>query len=156
VEVVNSVIAENGGPSSTTGGISLNTVTTSLLYLTIVGNLSSGADSVVCTSATVDIRNSIVSGVNAESIAPGCSATTTITHSVVDTASYVTGTNASVTAYNPAWFASPAAGDFRLSAAAPTSWATVAQWMTGDPELDLDGTPRPQSGPGYPGADEPE
>jgi hypothetical protein len=155
LEVANSVIAANGGLGSTIPGLNLNNTQASMVYTTIAGNQGSGADSITCSTANVTIVNSIISGGATESIAPGCTGTV-ILNSLVDTASYVTGSNASVSATNPDWFVNYANGDFRLSPLAPTSWATVAQWMAGYPELDLDGTPRPQAGPGYPGADEPE
>jgi hypothetical protein len=155
LEVVNSVIAANGGLGSIIPGLNLNNTQAAMLYTTVAGNQGSGADSITCSTANLTIVNSIVTGGAAESIAPGCTGTV-ILNSLVDTASYVTGSNASVSATNPDWFVNYASGDFRLSPLAPTSWATVAQWMAGHPELDLDGTPRPQSAPGYPGADEPE
>jgi hypothetical protein len=155
LEIVNSVIAANGGLGSAIPGLNLNNTQAAMLYTTIAGNQGSGADSITCSTATVTIFNSIISGGAAESIAAGCTGAV-IQNSLVDTASYVTGSNASVSATNPDWFVDYANGDFRLSALAPTSWSTVAQWMAGFPELDIDGTPRPQSAPGYPGADEPE
>jgi hypothetical protein len=156
--LINSVVAANGGVGALGAAVELvGSDDALILYSTIVGNQSSDVDSLECSNTVAEIRNSIVSGAQSSSISSACDTNdVSFVNSLVDSESFATGSNALVGATNPDWFADFQGGDFRLSAMAPMYWATVAQWMTGDPEHDLDGTPRPQDEPGYPGADQPE
>lgn len=152
--LVNSTVALNGIGASSSGVRILN-AEASILYSTIAGNNGSGADSIECVGATGMLRNSIVTGVDAFSIALDCFPLM-MSHNAVDAANFASGTNVQVGPYNASYFSSPAQGDMRLSAPPLTPFGGVALWVEGDPERDAGGTLRPTNGSlGYAGIDEP-
>ena len=57
--------------------------------------------------------------------------------------------------YQAAWFTAPESGDFHLTAAGASAIGATATWAPGDPELDIDDSPRPSDRAGSPGIDEP-
>jgi hypothetical protein len=133
-------------PSTATGGImmSANSIVLDIRYSTIVG----GQHAIYCNAApqpSGSIRNSILLDHTTEDgpLPPECN---TINQ---------TGNYAPATYYTQSWFVDPTNGDFRLSAGGMVAVLQTAQWQTGDPPLDMDGTARPQSTVGYPGVDQP-
>jgi hypothetical protein len=152
--LVNTTVAVNGVGASSSGLRLLGTDAT-ILYSTIAGNDGAGADSIECTDATGSLRNSIVTGVDAFSIALDCFPLS-MSHNAIDAANFVAGTNIEVDPYNAAYFSNPAQGDMTLSAPPLTPFGDVALWVAGDPDRDAEGTLRPTDGTlGYPGIDEP-
>ena len=57
--------------------------------------------------------------------------------------------------YQAAWVTAPESGDFHLTAAGASAIGATATWAPGDPELDIDDSPRPSDRAGSPGIDEP-
>jgi hypothetical protein len=155
LSLVNSTVAANGIGASSSGLRLLGAVTADILYSTIAGNNGSGFDSIECTGATGTLRNSIIVGVNAPSIALDCFPLM-MSYNAMDANNFASGTNKAVAAYNAAFFQSPAQGDMTLSAPPLTPYGAVALWVEGDPLLDIEGTQRPTDGSlGYAGIDEP-
>ncbi len=74
--------------------------------------------------------------------------------SFVDNAATGFGFGDDVGSYDETWFVAPATGDFHLSGAGQAEFADIADWDVGDPLADIDGDPRPQRAPGFPGVDE--
>ncbi|MEM6996145.1 MAG: hypothetical protein AAF721_36900 [Myxococcota bacterium] len=126
--------------------IRLTDATADLRYVTIAGN----ALSLICMGgASGTIRNSILVSPTGGSITPGCQL------SFVDNAvDGGFGFGDDVGVYDPAWFVSPAVGDFHLTPAGQATFGGIADWDDGDPLLDVDGDPRPQDRAGFPGIDE--
>jgi len=150
----NAVVGQNGdgarGP-----GVNLQFADLTAIYATIAGNDGVGSDSIQCLEATGRVRNSIVTGVAQSSIDLDCFVFDFETNAV-DTAAFATPESVQVGAYDDFWFIDPDAGDFRLANPPFTPFGDVALWADGDPELDADGTMRPQGGErGYAGVDEP-
>jgi hypothetical protein len=155
LSLVNSTVAVNGIGASSTGLRLLGGVEAHILYSTIAGNNGSGSDSIECTGTTGTLRNSIVVGVDAPSIALECFPLV-MSYNAMDANNFVAGTNVAVGPYNAAYFSSPAQGDMTLSAPPLTPYGGIALWVEGDPRLDIEGTPRPTDGSlGYAGIDEP-
>lgn len=155
LSLVNATVAVNGIGASSSGVRLLGGAAADILYSTIAGNNGSGFDSIECTGATGTLRNSIVVGVNANSIAIDCFPLM-MSYNAVDANNFAGGTNKLVGAYNAAYFSSPAMGDMTLSAPPLTPYGAVGLWVEGDPLLDIEGTPRPVDGSlGYAGIDEP-
>lgn len=153
--LVSSTVAVNGIGASSSGLRLLGGVAADILYSTIAGNNGSGSDSIECTGTTGTLRNSIVVGVNAPSIALECFPLM-MSHNALDSANFAAGTNVAVGPYNAAYFSSPAQGDMTLSAPPLTPYGDIALWVEGDPLFDIEGTPRPTDGSlGYAGIDEP-
>ncbi len=138
-----------GGP-----GVNLQYATVDMLYSTIAGNAGAGPDSLQCLEAVGTVRNSILTGVTTNSIDLDCF-TLDYTTNAVDTPTFAGGEGVAVGAFTDAWFADPAAGDFRLLNPPFTPFGEVAQWQSGDPAADADGTTRPIATLGYAGVDEP-
>jgi hypothetical protein len=153
LRIDNSVIGENGAIGGA-AGLTVQLAKVDVLYSTIAGNVAAGADSLQCFNATGSVRNSIVSGAAANSVDLDCF-TLSFERNAVDTAGFVDSDGAMVGAYDSDWFVNAAGGDFRLTSPESTPFGGIAQWQTGDPELDADGTARPTTEPGYVGADEP-
>ena len=117
-----------------------------LLYSTIAGN----AESINCEDGVNgEVRNSILVGTQPSSVDNFCPHV--FTDNAVDTGS---GVGEAVGIYDSSWFVDPEAGDFHLSDAGQAVFADIADWDEGDPLVDIDGDPRPQDAPGYPGVDE--
>lgn len=133
------------GPGADTA-LSLSDATLDLRYATIAGN----ADSLTCTAAATGlVRNSILVGNAVNSVSSACALT--FIDNAVDGGP---GLGTAVGAYNPAWFVLPGIGDFHLAAPGQAVFADLADWDLGDPLEDVDGDPRPQMAPGFPGIDE--
>lgn len=148
-------VAVNGIGASSSGVRLLGGVAADILYSTIAGNNGSGFDSIECTGATGTLRNNIIVGTNAPSIALDCFPLM-MSYNAMDANNFASGTNVAVGPYNAAYFSSPAQGDMTLSAPPLTPYGDVALWVEGDPLLDIEGTPRPTDGTlGYAGVDEP-
>jgi hypothetical protein len=155
LSLVNSSVAVNGIGASSAGLRLLGGVAVDILYSTIAGNNGSGFDSIECTGATGTLRNSIIVGVDAPSIALDCFPLG-MAYNAMDANNFASGTNKAVGAYNGAYFQSPAQGDMTLSAPPLTPYGDAALWVEGDPLLDIEGTPRPVDGSlGFAGVDEP-
>lgn len=154
LRLVNTAVGLNGDGGSGPG-INVQLAQLEVLYSTIAGNDGVGGDSIHCLDATGSVRNSILTGTSIGSVDLDCFPLM-FDHSAIDTQSFAGGTNTQVGAYNAAWFANPATGNFQLSATGEAIFMDVALWMDGDPPTDADGTPRPMGGtPGFPGIDEP-
>lgn len=155
LSLVNTAVAVNGIGASSTGVRLLGGVEAHILYSTIAGNNGSGSDSIECSGASGTLRNSIVVGVDAPSIALDCFPLV-MSHNALDANNFATGTNVAVGTYSSIYFTNPSQGDMTLSAPPLTPYGGVALWAEGDPAIDIEGTPRPTNGSlGYAGVDEP-
>lgn len=149
--VRNCFVGGNGAGGDGSLGIDVDNSNVRVLYATIARNDELSVDSIRCSGGTVDVRNSIVVGRDADSIdCPGI----TITNSALDED---IGSNDNVGPADLAWFIDATGGDFHLSATGTTVFADIAQWQSGDPTTDIDGDPRPMmdGAMDYAGADVP-
>lgn len=155
--IENSYIATNGGSFAAIAGLVLsNGATLDAVYTTIVDNDGKAGieDSLDCTGAgEVKLRNSIVFG-KTDVTSVGC-AGATASYSVVDSGMLTGEMNTVIKVPMQEWFIEPETGNFGVNPGAP--FEDVAQWKTGDPAVDFDGTARPDSdgAPDYVGADRP-
>jgi hypothetical protein len=150
----NAVVGQNGDGSNGPG-VNLQFADLTAIYATIAGNDGVGADSIQCLEATGRVRNSIITGVTQSSIDLDCFVFDFETNAI-DTPTFATPESVQVDEYDDFWFLDPDAGDFRLANPPFTPFGDVARWEDGDPDVDADGTMRPQGGElGYAGADEP-
>jgi hypothetical protein len=132
----NCFVGGNGAGLAGSFGIDVVDSDVRVLYTTVARNDEATIDSIRCMGSTVDVRNSIVVGRDANSIeCPGI----VISNSALDE---TVGTNPNVGAADPTWFVD-ATSDFHLTAAGAMVFADVALWNTGDPPTDIDGDPRP-------------
>ncbi|MCR9162116.1 MAG: hypothetical protein ACE37F_28665 [Nannocystaceae bacterium] len=95
------------------------------------------------------IRNSIITNI-------GTSAFGTCGLSFIDNAidqEFFGGTV--VPSYDPDWFTISSGSRFYLSPSGVEVFEGIADWDDGDPVVDIEGDPRPQDAPGFPGVDEP-
>lgn len=115
-------------------------------YSTIAGNQTG----IECDgNSSGVIRNSIITNV-------GASVFSTCGLSYIDNAideEFFGGTV--VPSYNPDWFTISNGSRFFLSPSGEEVFEGIADWDDGDPVVDIEGDPRPQDGPGFPGVDEP-
>ncbi|MEM7158876.1 MAG: hypothetical protein AAF799_38915 [Myxococcota bacterium] len=134
------------GPGSDTA-VSIESGELRLYHSTIAGN----HNTVSCdgSSGGGEIRNSIIVGAYPGSFSSWCSLT--FADNAVDGG---LGAGQSVGIFDSDWFVDAPAGDFHLSAEGQSVFADIADWDEGDPLFDVDGDPRPQEAPGYPGIDE--
>jgi hypothetical protein len=140
--VRNSFIGSNGGNSfSPTTGVAAEGTNLNIVYTTIAFNEGDGADSFQCTTTTGTLRNSIVVGSDPSSFdCPGVFAD----HTAFDD-DVAGGGNVDVSPASGSWFVNPTS-DFHLTVAGSAVFADLAEWTTGDPAVDIDGTePRPNS-----------
>ena len=145
----NSLVAETFGGDPGLAAIRLDGAHIVATFSTITnnfGNFNEDGGSILCTAATGVIRNSIVTGIFADSIA-GCGGVT-FSNNAVDTA----GLGTQVGAHDDAWFDS----EYRLTQAGATVMADIAQWVEGDPRFDIDGQPRQMVVTSQPGWDQPD
>jgi hypothetical protein len=138
-----------GGAVSDVDAIAVNASTLSALYTTIGGGpvLGGRARALYCEGAVIAaVRNSIL--VSADAMSEVECAGAVLTNSA---------TEADVGMLNIMWFMGYATGNFSLTASGATTFADIAQWTTGDPPTDIDGSPRPtvDGTPDYAGADTP-
>ena len=148
----NCFVGGNGAGGAGSFGIDVVDSDVRVLYSTVARNDETTIDSIRCMGSTVDVRNSIVVGRDADSIeCPGI----VISNSALDE---IVGANPNVGPADLAWFVNGTSGDFHLTAAGATTFADVALWSTGDPPTDIDGDPRPaiDATPDYAGADVPQ
>ena len=145
----NASLAFNGvfGPMNASGALRLANVSVeqfaynSLVYNQAVDPTTYGT--LTCEgSVTGELRNSILSGRTVESISPLCPSQVSITHSVVDSAALLGGTNVDAGPVDNNRFVDVQGGDLHLSATVPLSWTTAALFEIGDPPLDIDGESR--------------
>lgn len=115
-------------------------------YSTFAGNQTA----ISCGSpSSGQIRNSILTSV-------GTSVDTACGLSYIDNAvdqGFLGGTV--VPSYDPSWFAVSDGSRFFLSPSGEETFEGIADWDEGDPIVDIEGDPRPQDTPGFPGVDEP-
>jgi hypothetical protein len=155
LSLVNTTVAVNGIGASSSGLRLLGGVSVEILYSTIAGNNGSGSDSIECTGVTGTLRNSLVVGVDAPSIALDCFPLM-MSYNALDAANFASASNVAVGPYQAIYFANPSQGNMKLSAPPLTPYGGIALWVEGDPPLDAEGTPRPTNGAlGYVGIDEP-
>ena len=150
-------IAEDSAISTNLGanpGVQVINSTLELTYSTLVGNFASGGtpDSIQCTNPSGFVRNSVVQGEGATSVA-GCGALSW-DYSAVDT-SGLGGTNDNVGAWTSSWFEMPDSGNYHLTSAGETGLDGIAEWQAGDPLFDVDGDAVPTDMPSFPGYDQP-
>lgn len=148
----NSFVGGNGGNGfSPTTGLSLDDVDVDLSYVTVAFNEGDGADSFQCTATTGTLRNSIVLGSDPASFdCPGVSAD----HTAFDDVIAGSG-NEDVSPASGAWFVNPVS-DFHVTVSGSTIFSAIAEWTTGDPAADIDGTdarPNSDGAPDVAGAD---
>ncbi len=142
----NSFVGGNGGNGfSPTTGLELDGVDVSLSYVTVAFNEGDGADSFQCSATTGTLRNSIVLGSDPASFdCPGVSADHTAFDDVIAGAG-----NEDVSPASGAWFANPVS-DFHVTVSGASTFSAVAEWTTGDPAADIDGTDARPSSDGSP------
>jgi hypothetical protein len=134
--VRNCFVGGNGSGLAGSFGIDVSGADVQVLYSTVARNDEATIDSIRCMGGTVEVRNSIVVGRDANSIeCPGIS----IANSALDED---IGGNTNVGPADVAWFVN-ATSDFHLTPMGATTFADIAQWTTGDPTTDIDSEPRP-------------
>ena len=137
LQLRNSIVGGNGGggtPTST--GVRVVNGDADIIASTVAGNNATVNDSLQCVmNANVTVRNSILVGANAPSVScPGLVAT----YSAFDQA---VPNNENVGPLDIVWFEAVPT-DFTLTPAGFAEFADIARWTTGDPPLDIEGTPR--------------
>ncbi len=156
LHMTTSAVGLNGNDlSSSLGGIQSNNSTVEISYSTIVGNQASNSarGSIFCAGGESGfLRNSIVVG--AGSSIDGCSALA-FENNAVDGPVVEGASNLDVGAASASWFSNLAMGDFRIALEGETVFTGIAQWVDGDPLLDVDGDTIPMSRPSFPGYDQP-
>ena len=128
-----------GGATADVAALQVNDASSDIVYSTLVGydDGSGGGAALRCSSPDAVIgRNSIFvkTFMQPEIVCSEAS----ITYSVTESAFPGTG-NVAVSNVNLNWF-SNGASDFSLTPMAPAAILTAAQWQTGDPLVDIDGT----------------
>jgi hypothetical protein len=149
-QVRNCFVALNGNQFQDDHGISVASSSLEISYSTVVANDGNGADSLECTDAVTTVRDSILLGADASSVAcPNIDAAA----NALDEAA---AGNVNVGALNPSWFDN-FPDDFHLTPLGLAAFEDIAQWDAGDPPTDIDGDARPtQAGaPDVAGADVP-
>jgi hypothetical protein len=146
--VRNCFVGGNGAGLAGSYGIDVAGSDVRILYTTVARNDEAAIDSIRCMDSTVDVRNSIVVGRDADSIeCPNI----VVSNSALDE---TIGANPNVGAANIAWFVD-ATNDFHLTPAGAKVFADIAEWTLGDPPTDIDGDLRPtdDASPDFAGAD---
>ncbi|MCA9656124.1 MAG: hypothetical protein KC501_39840 [Myxococcales bacterium] len=128
-----------GGGAQDVDALALNGSSLEMLYTTVGGGgvLGGRARALFCEGASMaNVRNSIL--VSADPMPEVECTGVTITNSATET---------DVGNLDIGWFNGYAAGDFSLTTMGMPSgasvFANVAVWQAGDPDVDIDGTPRP-------------
>ena len=154
VLLVNSAVVDNTNTDSIPAISLQNSADIFVTYSTITDNLAGigETDSIVCSGSSGEVRNSIVLGAQANSVA-GCTGVA-FSFSAVDE-NGLGASNANVGAHEDAWFANPLTGNYHLSATGETTFMDIAEWQEGDPAADVDGDPIPTDMPSFPGFDQP-
>ncbi|MCH9685359.1 MAG: hypothetical protein K0V04_28245 [Deltaproteobacteria bacterium] len=137
-----------GGSENGVGAVDVNSASASVLYSSLTSGFA-GATALACTTPiSVTVRNSILL-VGADSDAVACDQATISTSATEDIVGNFNGTQA--------WFTDYAVGDLSLAPVGAVAFGNTAQWIDGDPSIDIDGDPRPagDSGLDYAGADVP-
>lgn len=138
------------GPGAATGLATAGSVSLDVRYVTIAGNTTSlSCDASPGPSGL--IRNSLLAGTTDPAISGSACDLLTYQGNAVDQA----GFGALIGHYQAGWFTGPESGDLHLTASGVTAIGNAATWAPGDPELDVDGDPRPRARASVPGADEP-
>ena len=156
--VENSYVVSNGGSFAAVSGIVVsNMATVDIIYSTIVANDGKAGveDSLDCSTAgPVKLRNSIVFGQSGVS-SVDCT-TATATTSVFDSEVLKGEGNTVIPFVEGDWFVAPDTGNFAVKSGPP--FEDVGLWITGDPTVDYDGTPRPttEGAKDFVGADRPK
>lgn len=146
------IVGGNGAGLGPSRGLTVDASTLEVAYSTIARNDADTADdSLSCLGAsTVSVRNSILVGRDDPSV---LCAGATIQDSALDQGF---GGNTNVGPFVAGWFDNAAGNVFTLSAMGGAVFGDVAQWVVGDPAVDIDGDPRPtEPGPDVAGADIP-
>ncbi len=121
--------------------------------------------------AEIDIRYSTIAG-NQTAVECGTVSSGVIRNSIIvsegDSVDFACGLDyidnasdefdlggAMVPSYDPSWFVVSDGSRFFLSPSGERVFDGIADWDEGDPLVDIEGDPRPQKAPGYPGVDEP-
>jgi hypothetical protein len=115
-------------------------------YSTIAGI----STAIACNTPSGTIRNSIIIGSASPAVEAECDGLTWIDNAVNEP-----GFGTQVGDYDASWFSPSITSPFLLSTEGESVFADIATWEPGDPERDVEGDPRPQDGPGFPGVDEP-
>lgn len=136
VTLRNCFVGGNGNQFAADSGIEVASSEVRILYTSVVANDGNGADSLRCTDATGYARNSILLGSDPSSI--DCLGVSLETNAVDEAAAG----NENVGPLNPSWFGG-LPNNLSLTAAGELVFGDVAVWMTGDPEVDIDGGARP-------------
>ena len=132
----NTFITQNGN-GGTSPGIRATGGTLDVRYVTVAGNIASGADSLQCMGGfTGDVRNSLLFGLSTDSV--NC-AGAAFAGNASDTD--LGGGNVNEGPIQQSWFTDFNAGDFHLAPGHP--FGGVATWKDGDPLVDYDGDARP-------------
>lgn len=126
-----------------------DSVTATILYSTIGAGFNASA--LLCPNGgpNVSVRSSFL--VSASPFGPevDCENAT-----LTSTATEAEADPISPSDMDPSWFVNYDDGDFHLTASAPET-IMVAEWLEGDPTVDIDGDPRFTDQPHYAGADRP-
>lgn len=155
VTLVNTMVAQTNNGSTAIQAQSQANVT--LLYTTALGQFDSSASALSCPiDTTVTVRNSLlVTAGDADAL--DC-ASASVSHSAIEEQlddENDDGNNVVLEDIGDSlWFISINDGDPHLNQP-PPAVLTAAQWIDGDPEVDIDGHPRSITGPGVAGADVP-
>lgn len=119
-----------------------------LRYVTLVGNMGG----LTCEAgANGSVRNSIL--VNPGTSVQGCNGVGFANNAHDQPGEGLGGTV--VPEYDPDWFVISSGSRFFLSKSGQEVFEGIADWDEGDPLVDIEGDPRPQEAPSYPGVDEP-
>lgn len=138
------------GPGAGTGLATVGSPSLDVRYITIAGNTTSlSCDASPGPSGI--IRNSLLAGTSDPAVSGTACGLLTYQGNAVDQA----GFGELIGHYQAAWFTAPESGDFHLTAAGASAIGATATWAPGDPELDIDDSPRPSDRAGSPGIDEP-
>lgn len=134
----NSFVGGNGNQFQDHHGIVVANSMLDVVYSSIVANDGNGADSLACSGAAGSVRNSILVGADADSV--DCDGVT-LESNAVDEA--IAG-NENVGPLVTDWFLS-VPDELHLNVEGVAAFAEIAEWNTGDPTVDIDGDPRPDT-----------
>ena len=126
-----------------------------VLYSTLAGSFGNSPALTCAVGGDTEVRNSIL--VSQDDGAEYSCAAGEVTYSATEAAVAGVGNVAVDDVDDAGWFAGYDSGDFGLTPAGAAVFGDVAQWVVGDPLVDIDGDARPtEPGPDVAGGDIPE